>query len=288
MIRFLKEIKKGLKSPVYLLHSNEPYLLKEAVFEAKRTIPQAERDFLFYTFDREMPEGTIENVIDILYTVPFIEGRRVVTVENCNLLVEKELTVLGHYISKPSPSSVLIMLYQTEKGRFKKSHNGMFGSAQAISLDIREADIPLWIKEKASNIGITLSKEAVDYLIAVIGTDIGLLTSEIEKFSEIGKKTLERKDIEELIRGIGDYDAFDLFKAIHNKDSQSVFKIFKALSGIVEPQMLLGAINYQFTQSKDTEMAKKAFEILHETDIAIKSSGTSYPLEYMLTRLLKL
>lgn len=289
MINLLREIQeKGLKSSAYLLHSDESYLLKEAVFTVKRTIPEAERDFSFYAFDREMPETSIENVVDILCTVPFGGGRRVVAVENSNLLTEKELTVLSQYISKPSPSSVLIMLYMTEKGRFKKSHKDMLGNIQTISLNIRETDIPLWIKGKASNIGVSISKEAVDYLIAVIGPDVGLLSSEIEKFSVIGKGTLERKDIEKLIKGTGGYDAFDLSRAIQRKDAPGAFKIYRALADTVEPQMLLGAINYQLTQSKDTDMARKAVEILHETDMALKSSGAFYPLEYMLIRLLKL
>jgi DNA polymerase-3 subunit delta len=283
--KFYDELKGGLRAPAYLLYSEDVYLLKEALFAIRKTVPESDRDFLYHAFDMDSPEAPgLEQVVDVLYTVPLLGGRKVVALENAQKIPEKEIRKLASYISSPSPDSLLIMLCS---GNLKKAHREAMRGAKLIPLEIKERDFPFWLKERAAQSGLTLTAQAVEYLMGTIGPDAGLLSSEVEKLTLSGKKKLDAEDIREIVKGAGGYDVFDLIEALKAKRADEVFRVYRALSETQEPYSLLGAINWHYGRfpAKD---GKKVFGLLHEADFMIKSSGGAFPLEYLLVRLLQL
>lgn len=286
--KFFDELRGGLKAAAYLLYCEEDYLLKEALLTIKKTVPEAERDFLFHSFNMDSPEqpASVEQILDVLNTVPFFGGRQTVAVENAQKIPDREARKLAAYISKPSPDSVLLIL---NAGTLKKTRREMLKGAKAFSLDIKERDFPFWIKEKASRRGLTLTVDAVRYLMGTIGPDAGLLSSEIEKLALSGKDRLGAGEIAEMVKGPGGYDVFDLVEALRAKQADRVFRIYRALSETQEPHALLGALNWHYGRftGKRGEKAR-IFSLLSEADFMIKSSGGAYPLEYLLLRLLQI
>ncbi len=292
---FLQELEKGLKSPGYFLYAANPHPLDDAASAIKKTLPEAERDLNFNVFDSDPVEGasTPEEIKAALNTISFLGGRSYIIVKNIQKLPSKDLKKFQDYLSNPSPDAVLVMLY---RGELKKDVRESLKGMTLICLDIREQDLPFWIKEKAKQKGITLNDEAVEYLLGTIGNDTGLLASEIEKLSLLGKESISINSMREIVEGSRDYSVFDLTDALRKKDSEKVFRIYKALSETLEPQSLLGAINWQYSRmqaysnedDRQKNRHRKVFELLHEADLRIKSSGGVYPMEYLLVRLLRL
>jgi DNA polymerase III delta subunit len=285
---FIEEAKKGLGSPVYLLVAGDPYLLKEAALSVKKTMPEEELDFLFHMFDMMPGESTasVEHIIDILNTVSMMGGKKTVVMDNIQKLTEADIDKVATYISSPSPDSALILL---NAGTLKKSPKEKLKKAKVLQLDIREKDLPFWVKDKAGAKGLTLTDRAVEYLIGTIGPDAGLLSSEIEKFALAGTDRIDVEDISRIIKGTGDFDAFDLVDALKSKRPEKVFKIYRALSETQEPYSILGALNWHYGRIRDRLKDKeKVFALLSEADLMIKSKGGAYPLEYLLAQLLKI
>lgn len=286
---FFEEMEKGLKRPSYLLYSEDEYLLKEALYSVKKSVPENERDFLFHAYDMESADGAppLEQIVDVLVTVPFFSGgRKAVAVENAQKINAAGLKALADYMEKPSPDSVLILLHE---GTPKKALRDALHRARAIPLGIRERDMPLWVREKAREKGITLDSEAVQYLIGTVGPDAGLLSSEIEKLAMFGKKSLGRQDVVEIVRGSGDYDVFDLTRALKAGDADRVFRVYSVISETQEPFALLGALNWHYGMSGETGRKRaRIFELLNEADKMVKSSGKAFPIEYLLVKLLRL
>ncbi|GAB4388489.1 MAG: DNA polymerase III subunit delta [Thermodesulfovibrionales bacterium] len=287
--KFYDELRAGLKAPVYLFTSEDPFLLKEAELSVKGSIPEAERDFLFHTFDMDPPEQapSVERVLDALNTVPFFRGKakQVVAVENAQKVPNEEAKKLAAYIAEPSPYSVLVLLHA---GAVKKALAPALKGAKAFALDIREGDFPVWIREKAAAKGLVLTREAVDYLMGTFGPDAGLLSSEIEKLSLAGKGKLDAGEVSEIVKGPGGYDVFDLIAALRAKKPDRVFKIYRALSETQEPHALLGALNWHYGRAATGREEKaRVFGLLNEADFMIKSSGGAFPVEYLLVRLLQ-
>jgi len=289
---FINEFNKGLSSPVFSLFAEDPFLLKEAYFMVSASIPESGREFCFDAFDLKDSDEplTFEQMLDILNTLPFGAERRTVIIENIQDLLKKDLPALERYVSSPSDCSLLIMLH---KGEPKAHFREILKKTRQISLDIRPQDFPAWVKEKAKKKGLAISDTAIDYLIGVIGPEPGLISSELEKFSLLGKERLETKDIAGLIRGNSDYDVFDLVNALKARDIEKVFKIAKIIQEFQEAYSLLGAINWHYTRMYQKERGRsdyytKVFELLNEADYRIKSSGGAFPIEYLLIRLLQL
>jgi DNA polymerase III delta subunit len=293
---FLNEIEKGLPSLGYLFHASDTFLNREAISAVKKLIPEEEREFNFHIFDfsRETDEKTaFEQIFDVADTVPFFGKRKfVVFLGNLQGLSKKDLKRLDSYISNPAPYSVLVIFHE---GVLKKEMRERFKCLKIISLDIREAEIPSWIRHRAKLKGLEISDDVADYLLGLKGPDLGLLSAEIEKISLLGKQKVSVDDISEIIEGGGFYTPFDLVQAIEGKNTEKVFRIYKALRETTENYSLIGILNWLYgrklparNRQKGNEYLLKVFEALNTADIDIKSSGRNFPMEYLLVRLLRL
>lgn len=290
----LDEIKKGLLSQTYLLSASDRFLHAEAVSLIKGLIPPEELDFNFQSFDMlssEQEKTAFDQILDVLNTVPFFSGRKYVVIENSQKIAKKDLKKLENYVQGPSGSSVLVLLYE---GSLKKDAKESFRGVKQISLDIREGDMPAWIVEKAKLKGLNLSKDAAEYLLAVIGPDLGMLSTEIEKLTLVGKPEIEKGDIAEIVEGKRIFGAFDLINAIRARDKEKVFRIYSILRETEEPYGLLGALNWQYAQMlgeknspKDRNYLYEVFCLLNNADLGIKTGGF-YPFELLLVKLLRL
>ncbi|MEW6215963.1 MAG: DNA polymerase III subunit delta, partial [Nitrospirota bacterium] len=283
---FLQEIEKGLPSQVYLLYASDPFLHREAVDAIKRIIPEEERDFNLHIFDLSMSgqENILEKVLEVANTVSFFRRRRFLILENFQKISQRDLKKLESYISNPSPVSVLIMLHE---GALKKGLRESLKKLKAIALDIKETDIPYWLKQRAKIKGVEISDEVADYLIGLIGSDLGLLSAEIEKISLLGKQRIDVDDISDIITGGGGYSPFDLVEALGKRDADRVFRTYKALRETTEVYSLVGVLNWQYGRNLP-HSPLRVFDLLNSADIDIKSSGRTFPMEYLLIKLLRL
>jgi DNA polymerase III delta subunit len=289
---FLDELGKGMPSSRYILSSSDPFLHSEAISLLRELVPAGEKEFNFEVFDiLNLNSLTFDQILDVLNTVPFFSGRKFVVIENIQKLLKKDILKLRQYLARPSEGSVLVMLHSGPvKKEFRES-----GGIKQIVLDISGKELPSWLKAKAKAKGLEIPEGAVDYLIGTIGPDLGLLSSEIEKCTLIGKKVIDRKDIAEIIEGKRKYGIFDLVDAIRARDAERVFRIYRVLRETEEPYSLLGAINWQYgrflagrNNPEDKEYFYRVFSILNSADVDIKSSGDSYPVELLLARLVRL
>jgi len=292
---FTDEIKKGLPSPNYLLVSSDYFLHSEAVSLIKGLVPPGERDFNFHSFDLLSSEGDklpLEHILDVLNTASFFSGRKFVVLENIQKLLKKDLLKLESYLLKPSAGSVLILL---NAGTLKKETKERLTGAKQVLLDIREKEMPAWLQERARLKGFEMSEANAAYLLGVVGPDLGMLSSELEKLMLTGSTKIEKKDIVEVVEGRRTYSTFALIDAIKARDTEKTFKIYGVLKETEEPYSLLGALNWQYGQfmasgntSADRNYYYNVFNLMHKADVAIKSSGTYFPVELLLVKLLRL
>lgn len=292
---FLEELEKGLPAPAYVLVASDPFLHTEAMSSIKMLVPEGERDFNLQTFDvssAKESDTPFDRIIDVLNTVPFFSGRKFVVIENVHKLLKKDLKKLGQYLLAPSESSVLVLFHA---GALKKEARETLTGLKQITLDISGREIPAWLKTKAKTRGVGLSDDAVDYLLGTIGPDLGLLSSELDKCALIGKPQIKKEDLAEIIEGNRAFSAFALVDALKAKDTEETFRIYRVLRDTEEPYSLLGALNWQygrFFAEKNTQSERnyfnRVFGLMSEADVDIKSSGSAYPMELLLLRLLRL
>lgn len=290
---FLEEIDKGLPAPGYLCAASDPFLLAEASSLIKELTPPEQREFNFHIFDMaETNPAGFDSILDVLNTMPFFFGRKFVLLENSQKLLKKDMDKLRNYLEKPSETSVLVLL---NNGALKKELKGEFRNMKTIPLDITEREIHSWMKARAAAKGIKLSGSAIDYLLGTIGPDLGLLSSELDKCSLLGKQAIDKEDIAEIVEGRRSFSPFALVDAIRARDAALAFRIYRVLRETEEPYGLIGALNWQYAKAfpgKDTPQERdyfyRVFKTLNTADTDIKSSGGPYPMELLLVKLLRL
>jgi DNA polymerase III delta subunit len=276
---FLDECRKGLPLPGYMLVSSDRFLQSESVTKIKNLVPDSERDFNFHVFDVAMAANEavpFQQIIDVLQTVPFFSGKK----------------CLQEYAKHPAESSVLVLMHF---GSVKKGFKDLLKNIKPFTLDLRESEIPFWIKQRAQSRNFTLSRSAVEHLLGTIGTDLGMLASEVDKCVLIGKPTVERQDIIDIVEGKRSFNVFDLVNAIRTSNTDKAFRVYSVLRETEEPYSLLGALNWHYGQllsarnsPRETKQLYDIFNILNQADLHIKSSGSFYPIELLLIKLLRL
>jgi DNA polymerase-3 subunit delta len=292
---FLDQIEKGLPSSVYFFYASDPFLHREAIGVIKRLVPEEEKDFNLHIYDLSFSKEenlTLEKILDVANTVSFFGSRRfTLLIGNIQKISKNDSKKLDNYISKPAPNSVFIMLHE---GTLNKEMRERLKTLKPTSLDIKEGEIPYWIKQRGVMKGIEMSNKAVDYLIGLVGPDLGLLSAEIEKLSLLGKKRIDVNDISEITTGEKLHSVFELIDALKAKDAERVFKIYATLRETAEDYSLIGVLNWHFGRHlisgdvKQNDYYLKVFKLLNSADIAIKSSGGTFPIEYLLARLIRI
>lgn len=293
---FLKEVEKGMPRSAYLFYSSDSFLLREALDAMRSLVPKDARDFNFHVFDHSVSGEepvSFEKILQVVNTVSFFGGRRfTVLISNIQKMLKKDLERLDAHLLNPLQESVLVLLHN---GLLKKDKRERLKKLKPISLDVREQEIPLWVKQKAKSRGMELSVETIEYLIGFVGTDLGIMSSEVEKMSLLGKKVLQKEDISDILAGGKTYTIFDLVDALRRNDADKVFSIYQVLRGTAEDYSLIGALNWQYGRLRQFDRDQtyphhffRVFDLLSDVDKDMKSSGRTFPLEYLLVKLLRL
>jgi len=308
--KFRKELKAGLLRPLYFLWSKESFFLDEALSNTiEAVITPQQKDF---NYDMFYPSASPLEILDAATTLPFSAPRRLVILRDFHQFSASDIKSLTPYFNKPCETTCMVLLSQKEPKAdlkaFCSTHN----------LNIRENDIPAWLKQKAADKGIKMSESAVDYLIEYAGNDAGLLSMEIEKLAGAGINKVTDKDVALYTGTTRDYNSFNLIDALTAGQKTKAFRILKSLleTRPYDAARILGPLNWHYRQfyllwenegrrplkmknstyrallkyipSFTQENFNTIFQNLHEADIGIKTSGRpELVLEILLVKLLQ-
>ena len=225
--------------PVYLLYGPEDYLIEEEIQELlNRTLSQKERGFNFHLFNGE--EHSIQEIVQTAQTLPMFSQYRFVLISEADHMDELKVEVLMEYIKNPSPTTFLVLHGQTV-GPLKKHRKEIEKVGKVTEYSrLKGRGLVSWMKNRMKEKGKTLSEEAANYLVEVVGDHLHDLDNALEKvFLSVGeKRTIELSDMEEITTEVKISTVFDLTDAIGRQNLE------KAL-GILEKAMESKAIVFR-------------------------------------------
>jgi DNA polymerase-3 subunit delta len=131
------------------------------------------------------------------------------------------------YIQKPSPSTCLVLHGQTI-GSWKKHRKEIEKVGKLTEFKrLKGRSLVSWMKNRMSDKGKTLSEEAADYLIDVVGDHLFDLDNTLEKvFLSVGEKQrIELSDVEEITTEVKISTIFDLTDAIGHQNLEKALGI---------------------------------------------------------------
>jgi DNA polymerase-3 subunit delta len=241
--------------------------------------------------------------------------KRLVIAKDFDALKAADLEELLPYLNNPSESTCLVMV--SNRGRYeKKTVTSAVEAHGAVTrfFPLLDREVVTWIEGWTKARGLSLPRDAAQYLWQTIGNDLQTIGNELEKIEIFvkEKKAVTLGDVKAVVGDFREYSSFDLAAALGSKDRAKAFLILsRLLQEGEQPVSLLGAIAWNFRRlmrAKSMEAAgdefdeikrklnvifhqsasfreqmrrfsvdelRKAFDVMLSADKALKSSGLS-------------
>lgn len=200
-MELLKSSAKVIESTLIAVYGDDSFLRREALKALIRGLLGANDDELAITSfagDRV----SLADVLDELRTLPFLVKRRVVIVEDADPFVTAHRRELEALADGPKTPGSLILSVKTWPSNTKLAKafakTGLAVECKAPD----ERELPGWLIQTAkTRDSVTLREDAAKLLVELVGPEIGLLASEVEKLAVyVGdRKTIERADVAKMV-----------------------------------------------------------------------------------------
>lgn len=223
--------------PVSVLFGDEPFLKGEAARSLVRAALGGGEDDLSLS----RMDGAAESaarVFDEVRTLPFLSKRRVVVVDPADEFVTKNREALETYVAKPSRSGMLILSVKSWPSN-TKLYKAVDKTGLAVDCKApRESETPAFLVQltKARH-GLTLEPDAARLMVELVGPEVGLLASELDKLAAfVGTRSkIGREDVAKMV-GSGRVE--EIWKVIDEAtlgDAPGALKHLDALLDAGEP-----------------------------------------------------
>lgn len=227
----LKELKKGVFRPVYLLHGEEPYPIDVVSdYIEAHAMPEADRTFnQTVVYGRDTTGKKIALECD---QYPTFAERRVVIVREAQNT--SAITELEPYVSRHLDTTVLVLCHKykllAKNTRLYKAIDKAGGAIMETKA-LYDNQMPQWISSHAMKQGFAIEDKAADLLAEFVGTNMGDAAAAIEKIrSAVGPnlKTITADMVSENVGISKEYNAFELRDALFKRDRAKAMRIVKA------------------------------------------------------------
>ncbi len=153
-------------------------------------------------FVADADKTSAAEVLDELRTLPFLSDKRIVAVKQADKFITDNRQLLETYFEKPCSTGILVMTVNSFPARTKLAQK-LTRVGELITLsEPKSWQLPGRLKQYATDAhGKKLSDEAAEFLIALVGDQLGKLYAEIDKLALFAadKKEITAEHVEQLI-----------------------------------------------------------------------------------------
>jgi len=224
--KIINDWKKKKFSPVYWLEGEEPYFIDEITDYAEHhLLTEQEASFnltILYGKDTSWPD-----VMNACRRYPMFSEFQVVVLKEAQQM--KEIEKLLPYFKQPLSSTIFVVAYREKK---LDSRTNFSKTVKAVSefhtfSPIKEQDLGEWAENFITKKGLKISGKAIQLLTDHTGSDLSVLTGEIEKIMlNLGtRKEITEDDIELYVGVSKEFNSFELQNAIAEKDLYRAIRI---------------------------------------------------------------
>lgn len=247
------DIQKKEFKRAYLICGEEEYLKLNYKNQMIRAITGED------TMNLSLYEGKnidLNEVIDSAETFPFFAEYRLIIMDHTGLFKnggEKLAEYMGNI-----PETTIFLFIEQEVDKRSKMYKAVKANGYICEINRQnEKDISVWAARIFERDGKKITKADISYLIANVGTDMEILSREIEKLISytLHKNNVNREDIDAVCIKQLNVRIFDMIDAVSVKNQKKALDCYYELIAEKEPPMrILFMISRQFhliLQAKD-------------------------------------
>lgn len=245
---FLQRSKVTDVPPFCVIAGAEAFLRTE-VLKRLRSLVLSDEDaeFSFTRFD-----GNVVPFIDVLREtstlVMFGSGKRLVLVEQADAFVSQNKEKLEKYLEEPSKAGILVLQLNTFPSTLRLYKKA---SASGLILDCKSPshkDVVAWLISWASQeCKVSLSREAAETLVELIGEDLGALDQETRRLALLASanKKLDANFIQEQAGSWRQKKVWDLVDAaLEGNTKEALRQLDKLINSGEVPIAILAQMAY--------------------------------------------
>lgn len=253
-VKFERTLAEG-RAPVYLLHGDESFLIRQGAAWVRQAVLQGiAEDFNLDRFDAR--DGLdIDRMLQAARTLPMMAERRLVWVKHAELIFSKDAKSLAKvikYVENPDPSSCLMF---EASARVKKNgalykRVAKFGCAAEFTTP-RERELPDWVRSRVSGRGRTMRADAVALLVEAIGRDLAALDGAVDRLALFvdAEAPIELEHVEAVVSHTRARTVWELVDAIADRRLPVALMHARRLLDQGEHALrLMGMVTRQFRQ----------------------------------------
>ncbi len=272
MMNTWKKIDQKQFSPIYLLYGKERFLINETKQKIlNNVLKEEELDFNFSQYD--LDEVPIEVALADAETIPFMSDKRLIivhhprflTTEKTNIKVEHDLKAFERYIQNPPAHCILVIIANYDKLDERKKLTKLLKKHATVieAKKMNEKDIKTWLQKQAADKDLHIGQEAMDHLLLLIGTNLMMLQSEMDKLALYARDTkqIDTETVEKLTSRSLEQSVFSLVDKVVQREIAQAFRIYyDLLKQNEEPIKMLAIIASQFRLIYQTkELLKRGY-----------------------------
>lgn len=239
---FTREIMNNKLDGIYLIYGRETYLMDSSINRIKKNMNSAMIDFNLSVLNGE--EVGIRELINNIETLPFMDEKKIVIVENLEIFKgkrknfsESDEKYLIQALENIPETTVLIFMLDTDPDKRKSLFKTIKKNGNIIDVNkISDIDLFQWVRNKFAQHSVKIENSQIMYFIDVKGyrdknSDLRLndLENEIEKIAMfLGRDSVVTNEaIDEMTMKKSENDLFRFIDSIVKKDANSAILIFE-------------------------------------------------------------
>ncbi|MCC7297759.1 MAG: DNA polymerase III subunit delta [Bacteroidia bacterium] len=237
-LKLQEKIRGGNLSPIYLLHGTEPFFIDSLSDLIQNTaLPEAERSFnQSVIYGKELK---INDLMGMARRYPMMSKYQVIILKEAQDL--KEWDKFEAYANQPLDSTILVINFRNAKFDMRlKTGKALSKYEVFLSEPLRDYQLKLWIPQFVKNRGRTIDAPAVERLIDLLGTELGVIHNEIEKLLLTVKEDFIKVAHVDTNVGMNrTYNVFELQNALGYKNFNKAIQIAHHMAANIERGELL-------------------------------------------------
>ncbi|MFQ9933951.1 MAG: DNA polymerase III subunit delta [Lachnospiraceae bacterium] len=263
------DIKNNKYKRVYLIYGEEAYLRKQYKDKLKKAIVGEDTMNYGYFEGRGI---AVQDIIGISETLPFFAELRLIIVENSGFFKSGN-DEMADYIERIPETTVLVFVEEAADKRgklFKRVKDKGHVCETSVQTP---AVLERWILGILRDNNKNITKETMNYFLAVSGTDMMNISRELEKLICycMDRQVIETEDIKAVATEQISARIFDMIDALGYKNKKKALDIYYDLIATKEPPMrILFMLTRQFNIMLQVKELKE--NGISQKDIASKLS----------------
>lgn len=305
-----KQIAQGKTDPVYLIVGDDEAEMSRLAADLGAVVEDELRAFNTERLYANEKGCTPAAIVQAAQTLPMMADRRVVTVLRAERILKPkrrgkdiepaadegdepaaDSDALEAYVRKPEPQTMLVLV-AADVDRTRRLYKTIQKHATIVEcwglrpgkdarVDLRQVarDAEQMVRKAVTDAGQQIDAAAARLVAARAGTDISRLRGDVERLLlfTAGKKTIELKDVQEVVSAETSQDDWAVTSAIQRGDAADALRqLGMSMDGGAVPFMVLGQLGW-FVREKlavaDPRRVPKAVDALLRTDLDLKTSG---------------